>query len=163
VAVQTHRAQSDADLADFHALLVEYEADLPQQLRHGGIPDVTALKQSFSKRSAAFLAAAAGQILGCVAASELDSETALMMRLFVRPASRGLGAARALVLSAIEFVQGAGYTRIVLDTDKELLPAAYRLYRSVGFTECASYASVDYPCPTFMERSVGVNLADDRI
>ncbi|HEY6327149.1 MAG TPA: GNAT family N-acetyltransferase [Candidatus Cybelea sp.] len=139
----------------FHELLVEYEADLPLVLRHGSVPSVGELERSYRGRSAAFLADVAGRAVGCVAVSELDARTGVIVRLFVQPESRGAGAARALVLRALEFLEGNGYSRVVLDTDKEQLPAAYRLYGSLGFTECGPYTTVSYPSPTFMEREIG--------
>lgn len=147
--------EDEPDFAAFHELLVEYEADLTPVLRHGSVPSVDELQRAYRGRSAAFLADREGRIVGCVAVSELDARTGVIMRLFVRPESRGAGAARALVLRALEFLETAGYGRVVLDTDKEQLPAAYRLYQSVGFTECGAYTTVSYPCPTFMERRIG--------
>jgi len=154
MAIVTHRARTVADFQALWGLLIEYEAGLPPELRHGSVPDSTALKSTYVKRSAAFVAAAEGRIVGCVAVAELDAGTAVMMRLFVRPANRGMGAARVLVNAALRFVRRCRYGRVVLDTDKERLRAAYCLYRSLGFTECEPYASVEYACPTFMERGV---------
>ncbi len=154
MAASIRRAQSKPDFQEFHELLVLYEADLPPVLRHGSVPSLVELERMYRRRSAAFLAEAAERPIGCVAVSELDAHTGVIMRLFVRPESRGAGAARALVLRALEFLQEAGYGRVVLDTDKERLPAAYRLYQSVGFIECGPYTTVTYPCPTFMERGI---------
>ena len=158
------QVQGKRDFRDFHELLIEYEAALPPVLRHGSVPGMDELEMTYRGRSAAFLAEAAGRAIGCVAVSELDARTGVIMRLFVRPESRGAGAARALVLRALEFLETSGYGRVVLDTDKERLPAAYRLYQTLGFTECGPYATVSYPCPTFMERRLGQQKsADDRI
>jgi putative acetyltransferase len=154
MAIVMHRARTTADFETLWGLLTEYEADLPPDLRHGSVPDSTALKRTYVKRSAAFVASAEGRIIGCVAVAELDAETAVMMRLFVRPANRGMGAARVLVNATMRFARRCGYGRMVLDTDKERLRAAYCLYRSLGFTECEPYASVEYACPTFMDRRV---------
>lgn len=145
------RAQSDADFVAFHALLGEYEQDLPPKLRHGVVASVNAVQRTYAGRDAAFLATLDGNVIGCVAVASLDGEAAILMRLFVTPQSRGLGAARTLVTAAIDFVREAGYARVVLDTEKALLPAAYELYRSMGFAECAPYAAVEYDNPTFME------------
>ena len=41
--------------------------------------------------------------------------TAVMMRLFVRPANRGMGAARVLVNAAMRFARRCRYGRVVLD------------------------------------------------
>ncbi|MBV8196853.1 MAG: GNAT family N-acetyltransferase, partial [Candidatus Eremiobacteraeota bacterium] len=68
-----------------------------------------------------------------------------------KPESRGVGAARLLTTAAIEFARQRGRRRVVLDTHKEQLPAAYALYRSLGFADCSPYESVSYACPTFME------------
>ncbi len=149
------RAASASDFRAFHELLIDYEAELPPVLRHGSVPSAEEVERTYRERSAAFLAESEGRAVGCVAVSELDGRTGVIMRLFVRPESRGVGTARTLVLRALEFLEAEGYSRVVLDTDKERLPAAYRLYQSVGFSECGPYTTVSYPCPTFMERRVG--------
>jgi GNAT superfamily N-acetyltransferase len=148
------RTRSAADFQELHELLVAYEADLPPVLRHGWVPGAGELERLYRERSAAFLADSDGYAIGCVAVTELDAHNGVIMRLFVRPESRGAGTARALVLRALEFSHEAGYSRVVLDTDKDRLPAAYRLYQSLGFSECGPYTSVTYPRPTFMERRI---------
>jgi hypothetical protein len=55
------------------------------------------------------------------------------------------------VAEALTFLRESGYRRVVLDTDKERLRAAYELYGSLGFSECEPYGPVDYASPTFME------------
>jgi GNAT superfamily N-acetyltransferase len=156
--IAIRRANRFADFHAFHDLLLEYEADLPSVLRHGSVPDPGRLRASYVRRNAAFIAAAATQSAGCVAVRALDAETAVILRLFVRPAYRGAGAARALVTRAIRFLKNAGYARVVLDTDKERLRAAYQLYQSLGFTECEPYGPTAYPHATFMERPVHLRL-----
>ncbi len=122
------------------------------------MPQAKELRALYAKRDAAFLATEGSAIAGCVAVTELDAGTAIIVRLFVRPAHRGAGAARALVGAAIEFLRKAGYHRAVLDTDKERLAAAYQLYLSLGFTECEPYERQNYEHPTFMERPVDLQL-----
>ena len=145
------RAKSGLDFQRLHDLFVEYEADLPENLRHGVVPEIHDLGTTHGQNNAAFLALSGGDAIGCVAVRRLDRETALLLRLFVRPASRGLGAARALSNAAIEFAESGAYRRLVLDTNKEQLLPAYRLYRSLGFEECPSFGTVAYEFPTFME------------
>ena len=89
--------------------------------------------------------------MGCFAVRERDAETAVMLRLFVQPPARRLGAGRALVDAALEFLQKLGYARVVLDTHKERLRPAFDLYSSFGFVECEPYETTTYACPTFME------------
>jgi GNAT superfamily N-acetyltransferase len=145
------RVEQERDFRELHELFVAYEADLPQELRHGSVPDLPNLRAAYAGRNAAFLAWVNGNAAGCVAVIKLDEARALLIRLFVRPQHRGAGAARALVTSAIAFARSENYGRLLLDTNKEHLRAAYRLYRSLGFEECAPFTTVSYKCPTFME------------
>ena len=150
-SVAIARVSGDADFRRLYDLFVEYEADLPPGLRHGAVPEILELRATYARQNAAFLATLEGEVVGCVAVREIDTETAVMLRLFVNPASRGHGAARLLVNATIEHARSGGYRRIVLDTNKEQLMPAYRLYRSLGFQECEPFATVTYECPTFME------------
>lgn len=151
MTVETFRAESDADFGQLHDLFVEYEDDLDEDLRHGAVPDAAGLKRTYEEGSAAFLAAGKPGSIGCVAVKQVDEKTAAIRHLFVKPSARGAGAARALVQAAFDFARERGYSRIVLDTAKERLQAAYHLYLSLGFRECTPYTTVDYRCPTFME------------
>lgn len=150
VSVEVRRAHGESDLRVLHDLFVEYEADLPVNLRHGAVPDFATLQEIY-KRDAAFLAINNGKPIGCVAVKKIDPQSALMLRLFVQPKGRGLGAARSLVIATIEFAREQRHQRIVLDTNKEQLEPAYRLYRSLGFEECEPFTTVSYECPIFME------------
>ena len=151
MAAQVHRVESEADFQRLRELLIEYEADLAPELRHGCIPQSADLTQTYTGPNAAFLALFEEDAIGCVAVQRRDLETAVLLRLFVKPPKRGFGAARALVAAAIAHARQEGHRRIVLDTHKEQLVPAYRLYRSFGFEECAPFAEVTYACPTFME------------
>lgn len=145
------RVKGASDFRHLHDLFVEYEAELPKDLRLGTVPDLGDLEESYGIRDAAFLAMRDGKPIGCAAVARLDRNTALLLRLFVKHESRGLGAARLLVAGAIAFARESGYHRIVLDTNRERLMPAYLLYRSLGFKECEPYGSVSYASPTFME------------
>lgn len=149
--IDVARVRGAATFQSLHELLVVYEEDLPSELRHGSVPEAVALAAEYADADAAFIATSEGEAIGCVAIKRLDEERAVILRLFVKPQRRGLGAARRLVVAAIEFAKQSGCRRIVLDTHKEQLPAAYALYRSLGFLDCTPYGSVSYACPTFME------------
>jgi GNAT superfamily N-acetyltransferase len=151
VLVEVRRAQGQSDFQRLHDLFVEYEADLSEELRHGAVPSVIALRETYRQRNAAFLATFEGDTIGCVGVKAFDAERALMLHLFVKPERRGLGAARLLVTTAIEFARAQRFGRIVLDTNKECLVPAYLLYRSLGFQECEPFTTVSYEFPTFME------------
>ncbi|HVN69944.1 MAG TPA: GNAT family N-acetyltransferase [Candidatus Binatia bacterium] len=162
MAVEVRRVEDAPEFAELRELLAAYEADLPPELRHGAVPELDAIAQVYAGENAAFVARRDGVPIGCVAAGRFDASSAVLMRLFVLPSARGIGAARALVNAAISFARGRGDRRIVLDTHKGQLVAAYRLYRSLGFEECEPIAPVSYECPTFMELRIE-EQADDRI
>ncbi|MGB8910089.1 MAG: GNAT family N-acetyltransferase [Candidatus Cybelea sp.] len=153
--VEVRKAHDRSDFQKLHDLFVEYEADLSEELRHGVVPDIAALDETYDRRNAAFLATCEGDEIGCVAVKEFDAETALMLHLFVQPRRRGLGAARLLVTAAIEFARAQRFGRMVLDTNKEQLVPAYLLYRSLGFEECEPFTTVTYEFPTFMQLPLG--------
>ncbi len=126
----------------FHELLGEYEASLPDALRHG----------SLETYGVAFTASVDGAPCGCVALDECDATTGIVKRLYVQPAFRQHGVARALIDDLVQVARARGYRRVVLDTDREALAPAYRFYLKYGFKECGPYvATVSYACPTFME------------
>lgn len=146
------RATSAAAFRHLHALLVEYERDLPPDLRHGREPALDEVESEYNAGgAAAFLARFGEGYGGCVVVTPLDPTCAVLKRLYVQPAHRGKGAARALALAAIAFARENGCDRIVLDTEAKRLHAAFALYVSLGFVECAPYGDVDYACPTFMQ------------
>jgi carbonic anhydrase len=149
--VEVRRVRTDRDLQGLHARLLEYEASLPPDLRHGLVGNLQAVRSAFGEPNAAFLAIDGTDAAGCIGVTKLDASTAVMMRLFVRDNYRGRGIARSLVAEALTFLRESGHRRVVLDTDKERLRAAYELYGSLGFSECEPYGPVDYASPTFME------------
>jgi GNAT superfamily N-acetyltransferase len=151
VAVAIQAVEGEADFRTLRELFVEYEADLPPHLRHGAVPELAELLDTYVKKSRAFLAFTEKSSIGCVAVREFDPSTALLLRLYVTPEHRGRGAARSLVIAAIEFAREGAYRRIVLDTNKEALEPAFRLYRTLGFIECEPFTAVTYASPTFME------------
>lgn len=141
-AVQVLEAETAEQFAQFHDLVAEYEASLPAELRHG---------EAIESPVAAFIAVVESRPCGCVAMTECEPSTVIVKRLYVRPGYRHCGAARALMAALIARAGERGYVRVALDTDRERLPAAYRLYRSLGFTECPPVGAVSYACPTFMQ------------
>jgi len=140
-AVIVERVETPAAFSALRELLEEYENALPPELRHSGEPAF----------DAAFLARSGNDYAGCAGVSSAAAGTAVLQRMYVQPAHRGKGAARALAQAAIAYARERGCERIVLDTHAERMKAAYRLYRSLGFVESKPYGEVDYACPTFME------------
>ncbi|MGZ3539861.1 MAG: GNAT family N-acetyltransferase [Vulcanimicrobiaceae bacterium] len=150
--VMIRPASGTIDFQAFRELLAEYEWSLPEDLRIHDLDDeLQNIELRYGEPNAAFLAVLGASAIGCVAVTVLDESTAVMKRLYVAPEHRRTGAGRALILSTIDFARSMQYRRIVLDTDRDRLESAYRLYLSFGFKECAPFAGADYACPTYME------------
>jgi hypothetical protein len=62
-----------------------------------------------------------------------------MKRLWVRPTQQGTGLGRQLAAAIIDLARERGYTAMYLDTMPQSMQAAYRLYRSMGFTPVDRY------------------------
>ena len=155
MATLIRAADEPGAFALFRDLVVEYESLLPADLKHADFErELENLPLHYGAPNAALVAEIDGAPAGCVALTTLDASTGIVKKLFVKPEYRGLGTARELMASAIENARARGFTRIVLDTDRDRLQAAYRLYRSLGFTECEPYGSVDYACPTYMQLAI---------
>jgi GNAT superfamily N-acetyltransferase len=89
-----------------------------------------------------FLVARAGngELLGYVGVRLLvdTSTTAEIKRMYVRPAGRGMGLGRGLLLAAEASARGLGAVRMVLETNTQLTEAR-AMYERYGYTETAPY------------------------
>jgi DNA-binding MarR family transcriptional regulator/GNAT superfamily N-acetyltransferase len=83
-------------------------------------------------RERCWIAEQESQILGSVFINKLTEETAKLRLLYVEPSARGLGLGGRLVDECIGFAREAGFRKIILWTQADLL-AARRLYDKVGF------------------------------
>ena len=83
----------------------------------------------------------AGALLGCGMSHALDAQTSEIKRVFVTEAARGRGLAKALCQNLIDQAQQDGFSRMVLDTSRNLIPAQ-KLYHGLGFNECAPYQAI---------------------
>jgi GNAT superfamily N-acetyltransferase len=150
--VEIVQVGSDAGrLGLFRRLLLDYQAGLIPELRVPNLErEICELPQRY-REGALLLAFQGAEPIGCVVLHRLDPRTAELKRLYVAPAARKAGAGRALSQAVIALARERGYGRLVLDTHRGELPAAYALYRSLGFVECEAYGEADYACPTFLE------------
>lgn len=146
-------ATDAAAFAHFAALSIEYEEMLPANLRHANFTaELADIEAAYGAPNAAFVATIDGQPCGCVAFARLDARTAVVKKMYVRAKFRNRGIARALMQAVELEARRRGFERLVLDTDRDALRAAYNLYAALGFADCGPYGEVGYATPTFMER-----------
>ncbi|HZZ00978.1 MAG TPA: GNAT family N-acetyltransferase [Candidatus Baltobacteraceae bacterium] len=141
-------------LEAFEGLIREYQAWLPEDLRVPNLEEEVIHLVEHYGCHALLLGYQEDRPVGCVVLSRRDEDTAEIKRLYVAPAARGTGMGRALAEAAIAGARAAGHRRIVLDTHRNRLEAAYALYRALGFQECEAYGEADYACPTFLALSL---------
>ncbi|MCX4831863.1 GNAT family N-acetyltransferase [Streptomyces sp. NBC_01016] len=81
-----------------------------------------------------------GEFLGCAGLRLLRGapETAELKRMFVRPAGRGAGLGRGLLLAVEQSARRLGAARIVCETNTQLT-AARALYTRYGYEETGPY------------------------
>jgi GNAT superfamily N-acetyltransferase len=138
---------------DAVALIVELEAELdpcyPSESRHGYSVD-----KLIAQGVAFFVVRVDGVPAGCGGVQLFGTAYAELKRMYVRPAFRGHGVARALLDQLADYSRANGVTLLRLETGIHQ-HAAIRLYERWGFTPCGPFG--DYrpdPLSLFMERQV---------
>jgi GNAT superfamily N-acetyltransferase len=125
--------------------LTQAETGQPVPAAVGDLPAVLArecreLREAYRPPGELLVAGYDGHPAGCAGLAMLAGApgTAEVKRLYVRPASRGHGIARALMSRVHDHAARAGLTRLVLD----VLPArtvALGFYRRLGYTDTGPY------------------------
>jgi GNAT superfamily N-acetyltransferase len=85
-----------------------------------------------------YIALCGADAAGCVAMRPFDTKSCELKRLYVRPAFRGMGLGKALVMRIIEDAKSLGYDTLLLDTLDTLKPAN-AMYKSMGFVITEPY------------------------
>jgi GNAT superfamily N-acetyltransferase len=80
----------------------------------------------------------AGRAVACGAWQAFEDGVAELKRMYVRPAFRGRGIARQMIVAIEEEALAAGRPVIRLETG-DYLPAAIALYQSAGYREIPAY------------------------
>jgi len=111
---------------EFEALVAEISGDF--------------LRNPDPARARCWIAESEGKRVGCVLlmTDTQDESVARLRLLLAEPQARGIGLGRALVARCVEFAKAAGYRRIVLWTQENLV-AARRLYADAGFIVTARW------------------------
>jgi ribosomal protein S18 acetylase RimI-like enzyme len=104
------------------------------------------------------LAVHANRAIGTSALQRIGPETAEIKRMWVDPAHRRAGIARAMLDHLIAAAVAAGYERIRLDSP-DFMTSAHALYRSFGFVTIGPYPESEIPDKfkshwVFMERAL---------
>jgi ribosomal protein S18 acetylase RimI-like enzyme len=148
--VRITQARAESDIALVKELFIEYSATIGIDLEYQGFSaELAGLPGKYAPPTGDLLIAfVSGEAGGCVALRALDRATIEMKRLYVRPATRGLGLGRHLVEAAISFARQHHYTEIRLDT-LATMAAAQALYRSLGFVEIPAYGDAYLPGTRF--------------
>jgi GNAT superfamily N-acetyltransferase len=129
----------DAPFDGAEAQLLQAEV---QQIYVGiyGGPDNTPLQVAdFAPPVGAFLIADLdGETAGCAGLRRHDPQHAELKRMYVRPACRRHGVARALLHGLEERARQLGYRRLILETSLEQ-PEAMALYQADGYLPIENY------------------------
>jgi ribosomal protein S18 acetylase RimI-like enzyme len=145
-----------AEFGHLRALLREYQTELDVDLCFQDFEgELAHIERIYNApQGAAFLAwdLAAGErsLAGCIALRPLAPGVCEMKRLYVRPAHRRAGVARALAVACMRRGRELGYARMRLDTLASMT-AARALYESLGFIPIAAYYHNPHPGTCFME------------
>ncbi len=142
-----------AHIAAARELFLEYAASLGFSLCFQNFDqEVAELPGKYaSPRGRLLLALRDDEALGCVALHSLEEDMCEMKRLYVRPAARGLGLGRRLIVQVITEARAIGYRRMRLDTIQGLMDRAIALYREFGFVETEPYRFNPSPHTLFLE------------
>lgn len=131
-------AEADPLGADATALLAPMFAEA--LARYGDVldPAQPPSNQPLNERSVFLIAHWSGELAGCGALRPLDTDTAEVRRMFVLPAWRRRGVARALLDQLVRRAAGLAYRVVRLETGNRQ-PEAIALYQSAGFVRIAPF------------------------
>lgn len=144
-------ARSDADVDDVKALFLEYlefiEKELGESLcfqdTEREFRDLRAMYDDL------FLAKLDGQPVAACGLKRFSDTECELKRLYCRSAGRGHGLGRKMTEICIEEGRRQGYSRMLLDTNRDLV-AANVIYEKLGFTDIEKYYDNPLGCSRYM-------------
>ena len=135
MSLTVERASADSD--DALRLMEDLWAELDQM--YGNLTGTPVNLVGMKDPGAAFvIARESGQAVGCAAIRPLHAQTAEVKRMYVQPAARKQGVARALMCALEQIARDAGFSEIWLETGLRQ-PGAIRLYESLGYTRIVAF------------------------
>jgi GNAT superfamily N-acetyltransferase len=165
------RLSSIDDLAGVASLMSGYVDEIRRNLRdrHGvaldaATPDADLLVEIaglLEPPQCLYLAEVDGHPAGTGGLKRIGPEVAEIKRMYVDPAFRNSGVARAVLRRLIADGQAAGYSRLQLETGVWMVEA-HALYRSCGFVDSPPFPDPEFGChPGFehLARYMSLRLA----
>ena len=149
------RLSPDDDLTGVGELMAGYIAEIRHNLRHGhglaleeATPDsgqLVDIAELLEPPHALYLAEVDGRAAGTGGLKQVTPDTAEIKRMYVDPAFRGKGVARAVLHRLVEDGRAAGYIALRLETAVWMVEA-HALYRSCGFVDAAPFPDPEFGC-----------------
>lgn len=137
-------------LASMRSYFAELAAIFPQGFDPGPLTEES-LSSMRAPEGHFLLAFDRATAIGCVGLRREDTSTGEIKRLWVAPAARQSGLARALMAEIEAQARAMGLSRLVLDTSRHL-PKAVAFYHHQGWTEIARYNDNPYAHHFFEKR-----------
>jgi ribosomal protein S18 acetylase RimI-like enzyme len=135
-------AKEPADSAVAIACVTAYFAELAARFEGGFDPGQPGYANP--KDAGDFFVARRGDsVVACGAVKKHAPGIAEIKRMWVAPAARGQGIAKALLRALEDEARRQGYTQVVLDTNKALIEA-HALYRKAGYRETERFNDNPY-------------------
>ena len=146
-------AKFPEDLASVLSIWWEFIANSPVNLDYqGNDAEFANLPGKYAApKGCVLLADHWGEIEGCIAMREVNTEICEMKRLYVKPQARGRKLGRQLVERLIAEAQSAGYNEMRLDVQQESV-SARGLYKALGFIPAEAISFNPVPGASFLGR-----------
>lgn len=162
-SIRTHRPGDLGYIVSRHGALYSQEYNYAPQFEALVARVAADFIDNFdSKRERCWIAEKNGAFLGSVVVAKdpARSDTAKLRLLLVEPEARGLGLGKTLVRMCVAFAAKAGYRRMWLWTQSDLL-AARKLYKTEGFQRvCEEASSVPLFTPGARSENWELELCD---
>ncbi|MGA9659046.1 MAG: GNAT family N-acetyltransferase [Asticcacaulis sp.] len=135
-----------ADGQDAHICLGHYFDELNTRFEGGFAYDRSGLMDHadfIPPRGGFVIARLDGVPIGCGGLKQLDEQTGEIKRVWLHPASRGLGVGKRIIIALEDMARQSGMTVMRLDTNRALTEAK-SIYEIMGYIEIAAYNDNPY-------------------